>query len=113
MDRTRDAGARVGILVLDACRNNPLRITVESATRDGLTSELVFGTSRGLRRKDNPETGTYTFYSAGYGESALDKLRHKPDYSLNSPFTRVFAKNLQIKGMDFHSIAKKNAVGGI
>ena len=108
MERAMEAGARVGIFVLDACRNNPLRLpVVDNPLRSSLSGDLVFGLEGGLRRKINPPRGLYTLYSAGFGETALDRLRNVPDNNPNSPFTRTLLDNMSLPNMDFHTVAKK------
>jgi uncharacterized protein len=73
----RDRGARIAVIVIDACRNNPFPRT---GTR-------ALGLSRGLNIKE-PAEGVFSIYSAGLGQQALDRLSDK-DPSRNSVFTRV------------------------
>jgi uncharacterized caspase-like protein len=63
LQRITGAGARVAVVVLDACRNNPLQ-----------TADLrTVGETRGLVRA--PEVkGVFSIYSAGFGQQALDRL---------------------------------------
>ena len=75
--------ARVTVLMLDACRDNPFR-------QPGLTRSV--GNSRGLGRGAEGE-GVFAVYSAGFGQSALDSLG-PDDRSPNSVFTRVLAPAL-------------------
>lgn len=74
--------ARVALLVLDACRDNPF-------PRSGTRS---LGNTRGLADA-KPVRGVFTIYSAGIGQSALDRLE-KNDSDKNSVFTRVFIQQL-------------------
>jgi hypothetical protein len=82
----RDRGARVTVMVIDACRNNPF-------PRAGTRS---LGLSRGLAVKE-PAEGVFSIYSAGLGQQALDRLGDG-DTSRNSVFTRVFVEQLKKPG---------------
>jgi len=82
----RDRGARVTVMVIDACRNNPF-------PRAGTRS---LGLSRGLAVKE-PAEGVFSIYSAGLGQQALDRLGDE-DTSRNSVFTRVFVEHLRKPG---------------
>src|SRR6185369_11704732 len=68
-------GTELNIIVLDACRNNPLARGARSSTR-------------GLARMDAP-TGSFIAYSTAPGAVALDGSDR------NSPFATAFAKELQ------------------
>jgi hypothetical protein len=73
---------RVALLVIDACRDNPFpRVPGRS-----------IGNTRGLADA-KPARGVFTLYSAGIGQSALDRLSDK-DAANNSVFTRIFAEQL-------------------
>jgi Caspase domain len=87
------AGARVAILVIDACRNNPF---VASGTR-GL------GRSIGLEPVE-PPSGVFSLYSAGRGEAALDRLSDA-DRNPNSVFTRALLPALLRPGLDLPGLA--------
>jgi hypothetical protein len=65
-------------VVLDACRNNPFK-------KPGVRG---VGAERGLGRIE-PVRGVFTIYSAGIGQTALDRLSDA-DINPNSVFTRVF-----------------------
>ena len=80
-------GARVSLLVLDACRDNPFPHT---GTR-------AIGNTRGLADA-KPARGVFTVYSAGIGQTALDRLE-KDDPNPNSVFTRVFVQSLAVPNM--------------
>jgi hypothetical protein len=71
--------ARVLVLILDACRDNPFR----EASGRGWT-----GGERGLARPVREPEGVFAIYSAGFGETALDSLG-PDDPNCNSVFTRV------------------------
>ena len=89
-------GARVAIVVLDACRNNPFS---EGGTR-------AFGdASRGLSRPPTVETqGVFGLYSAGFGQRALDRLNDN-DPNPNSVFTRVLVPALKKPGLSLIDVA--------
>lgn len=75
--------ARVAVLLLDACRDNPFR-------QPGLLRSA--GENAGLTRGREGE-GVFAVYSAGFGQSALDSLGPN-DASQNSVFTRVLVPAL-------------------
>ncbi len=93
IDRLTASGARVSIVVLDACRDNPLQ---------GSDRRSV-GIARGLAQ-GQPARGVFSIYSAGFGQTALDRLG-PDDSSPNSVFTRVFADKLRTPGLDLRAIA--------
>lgn len=86
-------GARVAVLVLDACRDNPFP---RSGTR-------TVGNTRGLTGA-NPARGVFVLYSAGSGQTALDRLE-KNDPNRNSVFTRVFVEQLAKPGIHIGDLA--------
>ncbi|MFY0311603.1 caspase family protein [Leisingera sp. D0M16] len=88
-------GARSTIMILDACRNNPF-------PQDGQRS---VGGSRGLVRMEPPE-GAFILYSAGAGQTALDRLSDS-DANPNSVFTRALLSRLNEPGMTLHQLAKQ------
>jgi hypothetical protein len=73
---------RVALLVIDACRDNPFP---RAAGRS-------IGNTRGLADAQ-PARGVFTLYSAGIGQTALDRLSDRDDAN-NSVFTRIFAEQL-------------------
>jgi formylglycine-generating enzyme required for sulfatase activity len=86
-------GVRVAVVVLDACRNNPFR-------QPGVRG---VGGERGLGRIE-PVRGVFTIYSAGIGQTALDRLGDT-DGNPNSVFTRVFVPELTKPGLDLQNLA--------
>jgi hypothetical protein len=86
------AGARVAVVVLDACRDNPFGY----GTR-GLGGE------RGLQPRE-PPSGVFTIYSASRGQAALDRL-YDGDHNPNSVFTRVLVPALTRPGVDLAALA--------
>lgn len=93
IDRIKRSGARVAVMVLDACRDNPLT----PAGGKGV------GGARGL--SPAPETrDMLTIYSAGVGQQARDRLT-EDDREPNSVFTRVFLKKLMKPGLGLRAAA--------
>jgi hypothetical protein len=92
--RLQERGARVSLLVFDACRDNPF---AKSGTRG-------IGGSRGLGLMAAPE-GVFLLYSAGYGQTALDRLSDQDPHP-NSVFTRAFVRNLGQQGKTIQDMAK-------
>ena len=86
-------GVRVAIVVLDACRNNPFK-------KPGVRG---VGGERGLTRIE-PVRGVFSIYSAGIGQTALDRLG-ETDANPNSVFTRVFAPALGKPGLSLGDLA--------
>jgi hypothetical protein len=84
----QDRKAKVAVLMLDACRDNPFK-------QPGLTRSA--GAARGLARSAEAE-GVFAIYSAGFGQTALDTLGGN-DASPNSVFTRAMAPALKRKGV--------------
>lgn len=81
------ADSQLNIVVLDACRNNPLARSARS-------------TSRGLARIDAP-TGSFIAYSTAPGAVALDGT------SRNSPFAKAFAEEMLEPGSEISETFRK------
>lgn len=79
--------ARVAVMLIDACRDNPFR-------QPGILRSI--GSDRGLQRGREAE-GVFAVYSAGFGQSALDSLG-PGDSSPNSVFTRALVPQLARAG---------------
>ena len=92
----KSAGARVSILILDACRNNPFP---KKGTRS-------LGRKVGLGRTVAPPEGTFVMYSAGVGQEALDRLSDDDPHP-NSVYTRKLIPLLKVKGMQIVRVAKR------
>jgi predicted metalloprotease len=86
-------GVRVAIVVLDACRNNPFK-------KPGVRG---VGGERGLTRIE-PVRGVFSIYSAGIGQTALDRLGDA-DANPNSVFTRVFVPAIGKPGLSLGDLA--------
>jgi uncharacterized protein len=85
IDQMDEKGASLKVAIIDACRDNPF---APAPGKRGL------GLRRGLARVVDPPKGTFVVFSAGAGQSALDRLSNADD-SPNSVFTRVFAAALR------------------
>jgi uncharacterized caspase-like protein len=79
LDQMEFAGSRVNIVILDACRNNPMGRSVRSATR-------------GLAPMDSVR-GTFIAYSTSPGQVAADGS------GANSPYTAALAKTIVRPGL--------------
>jgi tetratricopeptide (TPR) repeat protein len=94
VEALQERGTRVIVMVLDACRDNPFK---KAGTRG-------VGGKSGLGEMRAPE-GVFVLYSAGFGQTALDRLSDK-DGSANSVFTRTFVSLLDRPGITLQEIAK-------
>jgi formylglycine-generating enzyme required for sulfatase activity len=94
VDALRERRARISMLILDACRNNPFKDT---------TGRSIGGT-RGLARMEPPE-GTFVLFSAGAGQEALDRLSDE-DRNPNSVFTRTLIPLLKRPGLEVGRMAR-------
>jgi hypothetical protein len=95
IQRLKGRGTRTQIIVLDACRENPFR---QSNGRS-------VGGARGLGGARLPG-GVFMIYSAGVGETALDRLSDS-DSNPNSVFTRSFLPLLEDPANSLISVAKQ------
>jgi hypothetical protein len=98
VDRLQARGARIAILVLDACRNNPFE---RSGTR------AIKG-SGGLAPV-TPSEGVFVVFSAGAKQTALDRLG-QDDPNLNYVFTRNFMRELVTPELTLVQITKRTQV---
>ena len=94
-DRLQAKGAGTVILILDACRDNPF----------ALKGKRAIGQTRGLTRMD-PTEGMFVLFSAGQGQSALDRLS-ETDANPNSVFTRTLLLEMETPGQSMVQIAKR------
>jgi uncharacterized caspase-like protein/uncharacterized protein YraI len=81
------AGAAVNIVILDACRDNPLKRSFRS-------------TARGLARVDAP-TGSIVAYATAPGETAADGS------GTNSPYSAALAAGLSTPGLPIEQLFKQ------
>jgi len=94
-DQFQAKGAATVILILDACRDNPF----------GVKGKRGIGLTRGLSRMD-PAEGMFVLFSAGQGQSALDRLSDT-DTNPNSVFTRTLLVEMAQPGLSMVQIAKQ------
>jgi hypothetical protein len=95
MQRIAASGASTRIFIVDACRDNPFA----SSGGRGL------GGPRGLTLVD-PPAGSFVLYSAGYQQSALDRLSDT-DEEPTSVYTRVLTKRLLEPGVQLAVLAQE------
>lgn len=94
-ERLTDAKAKLSLLIIDACRDNPFP---KKAGRS-------IGGTRGLSMPQTP-SGTMVVYSAGVNQQALDKLSDT-DKSPNGLFTREFLPVISTPGIRIDDAVKK------
>lgn len=93
VDTLNQKGAGATILIIDACRDNPF-------AKGGKRS---IGGTRGLANVSTTK-GTFIMYSAGAGQSALDRLDDN-DQSGTSVYTRVLVSRLADPAMKLRDLA--------
>jgi uncharacterized caspase-like protein len=98
VDAIKARDVELAFVVLDACRNNPFQ-------EDGQRGAVPLG---GLTRM-MPKEGAFIIYSAGVGQTALDRLGDD-DPEPNSVFTRKFWQILSTPGLPVVEIAKRTQV---
>jgi formylglycine-generating enzyme required for sulfatase activity len=94
LDQLRERRPQLALHIVDACRDNPF---VDARGRS-------IGTSRGLGRIEPPR-GTFVMFSAGAGQTALDRLSDR-DSDPNSIYTRTLLKHMTRPGADLPEIAR-------
>ena len=92
LDDLEERKPGVSLVILDACRNNPFAVSGRS-----------LGGTRGLVRVDE-RPGTLILYSAGAGQTALDKVPGRPDVA-NSVFTHTLVPLLKAQGLSLIEVA--------
>jgi hypothetical protein len=95
LETLQSRGARITVLILDACRDNPF-------PRQGTRSA---GGTRGLAPIAAPE-GAFILFSAGTGQSALDRLG-ATDANPNSVFTRALLPLLATPDLALQDLARE------
>src|ERR1700758_4522995 len=95
VERLQNKKVRTSILVFDACRNNPFERSGTRAVAGG----------GGLAPMVQLPEGVFSIFSAGYKQTALDRLSNE-DNSPNSVFTRTFAKELLLPGENLVEVAQ-------
>jgi formylglycine-generating enzyme required for sulfatase activity len=94
LEQLREKKPQLALHIVDACRDNPF---VDARGRS-------IGTGRGLSRIDPPR-GTFVMFSAGAGQSALDRLSDQ-DADPNSVYTRTLLRHMARPGTDLPEIAR-------
>ena len=95
LERLADAKAKLSLLVIDACRDNPFKKAYGRS----------IGATRGLAIPQAPN-GTLVVYSAGIGQQALDKLSDG-DNNPNGLFTREFLPLIATPGLRLDETVRK------
>lgn len=90
----RKAGLR--LFVIDACRENPF----------GKVAGRSLSLPKGLSVAEPPPEGTFVMYSAGAGQTALDRLNDE-DTNPNSVYTRSLLPLLNRPGTGLTDLAKE------
>jgi len=88
LDEMANAGNAVNIIILDACRDNPLGRSMRSA-------------SRGLTIISDAPKGTFITYSTSPGKTAEDGVGR------NSPYTKALLKYMNEPGLPIEQVFKK------
>jgi len=87
-----DGAARISIIFLDACRDNPFSRRLSARRRDL--------SPRGLARVDVTLGGVLVAFSTGPGQVAIDGVGDKR----NSPFTAALLKHIETPGLEIKSL---------
>jgi len=92
-DMISEAKPAFSLVMIDACRDNPLKASGRSV-----------GNARGLSAVEPPK-GQMVVYSASRGQQALDRLNNS-DGNPNSVFTREFLKKMAKPGIKIEDILR-------
>ena len=95
VQRVASSGAATRIFIIDACRDNPF---AQAGSRG-------VGGTRGLTRVEAP-AGTFILYSAGYNQTALDRL-NDADAAPTSVYTRVLTEKMTEPGKPLAELARE------
>jgi len=93
-EKLSDAKAAFSLVMVDACRDNPLKAKGRSV-----------GNTRGLSAVEPPK-GQMVVYSASKGQQALDRLSEK-DSNPNSVFTREFISRMKKPGVRIEDLVRE------
>ncbi|MDZ4841708.1 MAG: caspase family protein [Hyphomicrobium aestuarii] len=102
------SGAKLAIMVLDACRNNVFREALAAGgprTRTLAVNTQIQGARPIERSAGSSPTQFISLYSASPGQRALDSLG-PTDQHPNSPFTRVLVERLPTPGQRIHEVLR-------
>ena len=94
MEKLSEAKAAFSLVMVDACRDNPLKAKGRSV-----------GNTRGLSAIEPPK-GQMVVYSASKGQTALDRLSDK-DANPNSVFTREFIARMKRPGVRIEDLVRE------
>ncbi len=87
----KDAGAAMSILVVDACRNQPMPFTCPSSDRSGTSSTF----------KEFSAKGSYIAFSTAPGKTASDGS------GSNSPYTAALSRAIRQEGLKIEDVFKQ------
>lgn len=93
-EKLSEAKAAFSLVIVDACRDNPLKVKGRS-----------LGNSRGLSAVEPPK-GQMIVYSASRGQQALDRLSER-DTNPNSVFTREFIARMKKPGVRIEDLVRE------
>jgi len=93
-DMLSEAKPAFTLIMVDACRDNPLKVSGRSV-----------GNSKGLSAPEPPK-GQMFIFSASRGQQALDRLNDK-DNNPNGIFTREFTARMQKPGVKVEDIVRE------
>jgi uncharacterized protein len=100
IERIRATGSNVQIAIVDACRDNPY---AQSGTRS-------IGRSGGLvepgRRPAKGQGGFFIMFSAGFGQTAADRLNDS-DREPTSVYTRTLLTKIGVEGKPITDLARE------
>ncbi len=93
-DKLNEAKASFALVMVDACRDNPLKVNGRSV-----------GAVRGLSAIEPPK-GQMVVYSASKGQQALDRLSDS-DHNPNGVFTREFIAKMRQPGVRIEDLMRE------
>ena len=101
IERIRATGSNVQIAIVDACRDNPYAHSGGRAfrrTRGGLVEPS--------RRPAKGQGGFFILFSAGFGQTAADRL-HDDDREPTSVYTRTLLRKIAVEGKPITDLARE------
>jgi uncharacterized protein len=100
IERIRATGSTVQVAIIDACRDNPY---ARSGTRSiGRTGGLV----EPQRRPAKGQGGFFILFSAGFGQTAADRLDDN-DREPTSVYTRTLLRKIAVEGKAITDLARE------
>ncbi len=100
IERIRATGSTVQIAIVDACRDNPY---AQSGTRSiGRNGGLV----EPQRRPAKGQGGFFIMFSAGFGQTAADRL-NDADREPTSVYTRTLLRKIAVEGKPITDLARE------